>query len=130
MAKLQKYLPILSAIKTSSPYPTAAFASALPFQERLHHKNTQTQKFLIQTTWISCSWQWESYDRNTLNVPGWNWFGSVEIALAPLHIPLTQTGKNRSKRRTHKVQPYSKMKTAGGGPAPEENTKAPCRQPS
>lgn len=43
-------------INIASPYPTAAFASALPFQERLHHKNTQTQKFLIQTTWICCSW--------------------------------------------------------------------------
>lgn len=106
----------------TSLYPTAAFASAVPFQERLH---TQTQKFLIQTTWICCSWQWELDGQNTLNVPGWN----LKIALVPLHVPLTQTGKNRSKRRIHQVQPYSKVKRAGGGSAPEENTKAPCRQP-
>lgn len=47
----------------------------------------------------------------------------LKIALVELLIPLTQMGNDRRKRRTDEVQPHSKKKRAGGGPASKENTK-------
>lgn len=39
--------PNPTPMNMASLYPSAASASALSFQERLHHKNTPTQKFII-----------------------------------------------------------------------------------
>lgn len=132
MAKLEKYLPIL----IPHPLTWRLLVPLLPLPVLFLSRKGSTTRTLKPRSFSSkqlgsvAAGSGNCMDRSTLNVPSWNWFGSSKIALTPLLIPLTQAGKNRKKRRIHEVQPYSKMKRAGGGPAPEENTKAPCRQPS